>query len=283
MTMRSLVAKAKRQPMLPLTLGAILVAGGLFCIDAFLAGRLLQATASAFATLAAAAMAWNLMRSGTAIRRLRREQRELSRRPVIVNPAPPAPAPAPQPTGRDRHARLNHIGSFNPLSAASASEGRIAGQRPTDPEAAYRLFVATQRPGGRAIALVGSQQLEQVVGAHGTVTRLHPGMSAAEVDAASPQVLIVDEDALCQPPWTGAVEAHGAKLLLELRVAMAALRRAEGLIYVLKATNTPGPAAPALRADTTVIDGSVQLSDPDGSPNLFVDLVRYRAGKAEHT
>lgn len=259
-------------------LGAVGLAGGLAALDSFLAARPLLAVAALLATGSAAWFVWKIHAISLGIRDLRR-------RPALSSAtaaAPAAPAPVqPQPVGVTE--KLRTIGEFHPERAQGASAGRQAAAVSTDPDAAFRLYAATQRTSGsprvgRSLGVVGTDALVQKLAMHGTVQRLHPSLSAAEMAKSQPDVLIVEEDALVGGPWRGALESHGGKLLLELRVAMATMRRLQRPIYVIAATGIPGLAAAGLRADTILVDDAYadEVLRPDAPPSLLATMAGHR-------
>ncbi|MCC2594540.1 hypothetical protein LKO27_14130 [Tessaracoccus sp. OS52] len=210
--------------------------------------------------------------------------------PVVNPPAPvgsATPAPPPAPT-RTTAEKLRTVGTYTPQKvAAESTAGRVAASVTPDPDAPYRLFAATHGMGNpdtsavsrRVLALVGSDRLAAVLADAGDVHRLHPGVSAAEIEHAQPSALIIEEDALNSGPWVGAVDPHGSKLLLELRVAMAWMRRNSGSIFVIPATGAQGLAATAMRADTITIDREFIASlSPEDPPSLYRTLAQYAAG-----
>lgn len=257
----------------------VISTGVLFSVDAVLAGRPLLAISALLAAAMTVLIVWKL-------HSISLDLRDLRRRPVSVI-APPAPAAAPPatptPAGRSLEEKLRDIGVFYPQRASGTMAGRQAAAVSTDPEAPYRLYAATHQAGGRGaggrvFAVAGSDRLVALLEQHGTVHRLHPSMSMAEMAKHDPDVLVVEEDAFHDGVWRGAVDPHGGKLLQELRVAMSTMRKLHRPIYVLTATGIPGQAAPFLRADTIVVDDATTEGTPldDAPPSLLLSMALHR-------
>lgn len=257
-----------------LVLAMVGVAGLTTFIDLILAGRPVLAVAVPPATGVAAWFAWKIHAISLGVRNLRR-------RPV-ASPVPSAlPAPRePEPVPVTE--RLRTINVFHPQPQKSEVPGRQSAAVSTDPNAPFNLFAATrggELSAGRTFAVAGSDALVARLEQQGTVHRLHPSLSAAEMAYADPDVLVVEEDALAQGPWAGTLEPHGGKLLLELRVAMAGMRQRQRPIYVLATTGVPGLAAAGLRADTLVIgdDETRRAMEQDRPRSLATILAEHRA------
>ncbi len=257
---------------LALGLGTVLIS-----VELFLQELPIAAVGVLLLGFAAAMQAWKQQATITILHGVRRRIAQLftsgstAARPAppTTPPAPPAaptPALAPAPASRpepDTASKLRQIGTWTPPKTSySATHGRNAASVTSDPDAPFRLFAATSGFGApevsnvtrRAIALVGSDTMAERLSPHFTVQRLHPRLSAAELEHARPTTLIIEEDALSTGPWAGALEPHGSALLMELRVAQAWMRRNAGINYVLPATRAAHIAAPALRADTIVLE-----------------------------
>lgn len=208
---------------------------------------------------------------------------------VVPAAAPPVAVAAVQPAAQpDIAEKLRRIGTYSPPLGGPTGSGRSAAGVAPDPDSAFKLFAATHGMGApaasvsspRAIALVGSDELAAVLEGYGSVYRLHPSLSAAEMEHARPVTLVVEEDALNSGPWTGALEPQGARLLLELRVAMAWMRRNTGAIYVVSATGRTGATAAAMRSDTIIIDDDFHAQlKPGGPQSLAAVLATHRAGE----
>lgn len=257
----------------------VIATGVLFSVDASLAGRPLLAIAALFAAAVAVLVVWKL-------HSISLDVRELRRRPVPVMAPPMAPATPAEPhapAGRTLEQKLRDIGVFYPKRASGTIAGRQAAAVNADPEAPYRLFAATHQTSGhgagnRVFAVAGSDRLVTLLEQHGTVHRLHPSMSTAEMAKHDPDVLVVEEDAFQDGVWRGAVDPHGGRLLQELRVAMSTMRKLHRPIYVLAATGIPGQAAPFLRADTIVVDDATTAGTPlaDAPPSLLLSMALHR-------
>lgn len=260
-----------------LALSALLV-----LIDSLQHGRPLLGIAAVLFCGAVAAIAWKTHTTRLAVRRLERRRPVAAPAPAPAPVAPVATPPAP-PTGRPLAEKLTDIGTFQPTKASGNAAGRQAAAVVADPEAPFRLVAATQRTKGsarigRALAVVASDDLVQQLSRHGTVMRLHPSMSAAEMAKADADVLVIEEAALEAGPWAGTLGADGGKLLLELRVAMAAMRSRKRPIYVVTTTGVAGLASAGLRADTLLVDDglSAQLLSPGAPPSLLKTLATHR-------
>src|SRR5699024_7983492 len=107
--------------------------------------------------------------------------------------------------------------------------------------------------GGRVVAMIGSQKLAAVLSEFGTVVGLHPGASAVELAAAGADPLVSEEAALEAGPWSGALEAHGPRLLNELRDASATISTAGGRTYVIAAPGVPAVGSAGIRDMATVV------------------------------
>lgn len=144
-----------------------------------------------------------------------------------------------------------------------------------------QLFVALHgdgsQPNGRAIALVGSSALASRLAAHGPVQRLHPLLSADELECARASALVVEEDAMGLGPWTGALAPHGAALLAELRESITWVQGNRDFVYVLPATGSRQPSAAALRFGTIVLDGPALAAHAhDAPPSLLRTLAAHQ-------
>lgn len=199
-------------------------------------------------------------------------------------PAAPAVNAAPEPISAEK---LRSIGTYTASpSTTGVAKGRQAAATTGDPDAAFRLFAATHGAGNpdvtatsrRAIAVVGSEALAAALAAIGEVHRLHPGISAAELEHAQPAALVIEEDALSAGPWIGSLDPQGAQRLLELRVAMAWMRRNTGSIFVLPTSGAKPMAADAMRADTTLVDADFVAAQLDAPPSLLRTLADYHEG-----
>lgn len=194
--------------------------------------------------------------------------------PAAKEPSPPAPDPS---------RKLRQIGAWAPRKTLPQhSRGRIDASVATDPDAAYRLFAATNGFGapdisnvtGRTIALVGSDALTEQLAPDFVVQRLHPHLSSAELEHARPSTLVVEEDALSKGPWAGALEPQGSSLLSELLTAQAWIREHAGITYILPAAErTPCAAAP-LWAEAVVIHERLTLHE-SGPAALMDALLRH--------
>lgn len=245
-------------PVQAVALGSIAVAGLLLCIDVGVAGRPFAAVASVLATIGALALAWNLMRTGTMVRAMRRDLTQLAATQV-AQPVPPPRPPEP-------------VAPAAPVAEPDQEPDRSQSEL----LAARRLLNATAGP--TTIAMIGSPALAAAVEQRASVQRLHPGMSAAELERARPQALVVEEDALDLTPWAGTTQAHGSALLLELRAAMAAVEAEGGSCYVIASTGQPGPASSGLRSGATVVD---QGSPTHAGHWLVAVLAAHRAAASE--
>ncbi|SHI73195.1 hypothetical protein SAMN02745244_00933 [Tessaracoccus bendigoensis DSM 12906] len=267
-------------PLLALTEGLVLGGGLLLVVDHAIRGDALSAVGALALTLAAALLTWKLHTTGVAVGQLR----------TLLKHAPaPAPqvtvVPAPAPQAPDPREKLNTIGTFTPETIPGAESGRIAAAVTTDPDAPFRLLVATKGASGggaagRSLALVGSDGLAQALAGHCAVHRIHPSMSQAEFVSAAPEILVIEEDALNGGAWDGALAPQGSQLLLELRVAMASIRAAEGFIYVIPTRGMQGMAAEAMRADTVLVDDefAARFTAEDAPDSLLKTLGNYRLG-----
>ncbi|GAB3813176.1 hypothetical protein GCM10028820_07480 [Tessaracoccus terricola] len=274
-------------PVVAATMLLVLAAAALGGVQLLLLDLPLAGLAVCLVGVAVVVLTWKLQVTASTAKDVQRRLKLLAHQLDRPVPAPPKPAPAPpaEPV-RTVAEKLTEVGTFTAeRSVATDSTGRVAAATTTDADAPFRLFAATNGMGApevspvtrNAIALVGSDALAAHLAAHGTVHRLHPSMSAAELEYSRPTSLVIEEDSLASGPWAGALDPHGASLLLELRVAMAWMRRNTGSIYVLPATGIRGVAADALRADTNVIDEAlVEAQGPDPAPSLLTGLHAYR-------
>ena len=186
--------KSRLSPVIIAIITATALAGLLITIDFLLADDLLLAAATVLLTGVGLVMAWKTYAISLGIK-------ELRKRPVA---AAAAPAPATAATQRSVQDKLRHVGDFTPNKASGSVAGRQAAAVTVDADAPFRLYAATQRgsdsgQAGRSIVLVGSDELADTLAKHGTVARLHPSMSAAEVAKADPDVIVIDEAAGGRP------------------------------------------------------------------------------------
>lgn len=277
----------------PLTifLTLLIVTSGALVTAEFLLNDLpLVAVAAVLGCAAFVLLAWKIQFISITVRELQR------RKPPITAPRQPLHTPiASIPTQtekprRDTAEKLCSVGSYTPTSPAGggSAPGRHAAKVSADPDAPYRLFASTGGYGtqlaspitGRRIALIGSPSLESALQAHGDIQRLHPSVTEAQLMHAQPSTLVIEEDALAQGPWAGALEPHGTRLLNELRVCMAWMRSRAGLIYVIPAKGLTPLAAAALRADTTVVDDIFKENHgADGPASLLDALIDHNGRK----
>lgn len=280
-------------PVILATLGLLALAGATGALQLLLIGFPLAAVAVLLVAAALAALTLKLHATSLTAKAVERHVKLLAGAVATIRAtptAPPAPPPAtavdPEPTPAEK---LRSIDTYTPQPTASGVvKGRQAASTAPDPDAPFRLFSATHGAGNpdvtatsqRAIAVVGSDALAAALAPIGQVHRLHPGISAAELEHARPAALVVEEDAFSSGSWVGSLEPQGAQRLLELRVAMAWMRRNTGSIFVLPASGPKPMAADAMRADTTLVDEEFLASQADAPPSLLRTLAGYAAGHA---
>lgn len=182
---------------------------------------------------------------------------------TVESPFPPDEhaTPAAAAIAQDRAARLEQIGVWSPSRTSSPATGRISASVNPDPKASFRLYTAIHGTGAsdnlgatrQSVAMVGSSALADHLATEFMVHRLHPRLSSAELDSSLSSAFVVEEDALDDGPWAGALEPHGSSLFSELQAVKNWMERNHGVSYVLSATGSPRPAAEALRAGSTVI------------------------------
>lgn len=297
---RGLAALRKQlTPLMTVTILLIGAASLAAAVQFFLLDLPAAALAAVLAGAGVALLAWKIQVTSLTGKTLERQLKLLAAaRTAAAAPHPPitaapvvptAPVTAPAPPERSLEDKLRVVGTYTPPPnvQTTGGPGRLAAGVAADPDAPFRLFAATHGFGAppasltssRAIALIGSGHLAETLGAHGSVYRLHPSLTAAELEHARPSALVVEEDALNSGPWCGALDPHGAKLLLEIRVAMAWMRRHTGAIYVVTSTGRAAVSAAAMRADTILIDDDFTLRQADGGPASLATVLAAHRGK----
>ncbi|WP_199711049.1 hypothetical protein [Tessaracoccus antarcticus] len=246
---------------------AILAAAQLFLLTLPLMGLAALLTGSGFILLT-----WKLQSIGVTTKALQRRMDVLATSAQPPPPLPPSSSSSP-PTPE----------APEPPAVASPSP---APEPPRGDATAHHLVRlihgggSAEAPLRRRIALVGSTALRDRLTAHGSVIPLHPRMSVAELEQATPDTLVVEEDAIDSGPWIGALDPQGAELLAELRTAVEWMRRNDGAVVVLPASGARKAGAQSLRTDTVVLDEATMAAQRvDAPPSLLSALAAHRHGQ----
>lgn len=191
--------------------------------------------------------------------------------------------------------RLHAIGVFRPEVIDPQSKGRQAAAVREDPQRPYRLYAATvglqdqaapeSSPSGRRIAVVGTAELAARLGQDFSVTRLHPGLSAAEFEAARPSALVIQEDGLRDGTWYGTLQAGGVQLMRELDSLISQARR-QGLMVYDVASETLELSTTTLRRRVSLVVQPGQAvarsggADLDDAQQPLIDRLSELPGQA---
>jgi hypothetical protein len=140
--------------------------------------------------------------------------------------------------------------------------GRQAAAVTEDAERPQKLFAATSgmgffalHPEGltrRPIAGIVSPILSKRLAAEYALTRLHPGMVLLELDRAQPSAIVLEEDALNNGVWAGAMRATGTFLFSDIQRVLTWAKVRQQTVYVLP-TRSPQLYTDELRRQASYV------------------------------